>query len=458
MDKSSKKVWIISLCLTCVFSLCFGYYLSYRVNEDEKTKLEIIQEIMENEWYYGIDDEDISSTLETKMILSMQDLNKDPYTKYLTSLGSLADSYKGIGVTINKYGEYYIISEVSSKTTIDAGIRVNDILVSINGISVKNMTLTDIQNTVSSRVDVSLGIVRDGNEVIPENVITINTMVQEYNPITVFTKEYNDSISYIKITEFNMDTASMMRAYLETLGSNYTDLIIDLRGNPGGYISSVQQVLDIFVRSNKVVMYTVDKHGNVSTVKTKDDNDYIFDEIYILIDNNSASGAEALAAAMAHHLNNVILYGDTTYGKGRAQKTYYFEDGTYFHYTYALWKTPADKTINHIGVSPSVGYEDVNDGISSVTLYDVEYKLYDYGEGVKSIQTILSKLGLYSGPIHSFMDEETVDALKEFQRVNGLVETGKSDRDTLSMFSKYLYDDKRAFEERQLEDVLALFD
>ena len=83
---------------------------------------------------------------------------------------------------------------------------------------------------------------------------------------------------------------------------------------------------------------------------------------------------------------------------------------------------------------------------------------YDYGEGVKSIQTILSKLGLYSGPIHSFMDEETVAALKEFQRVNGLVETGKSDRDTLSMFSKYLYDDKRAFEERQLEDVLALFD
>ena len=458
MDKSSKKIWIISLCLTCIFSLCFGYYLSYRVNEEEKTKLEIIQEIMENEWYYGIDDEDISSTLETKMILAMQDLTKDPHTKYLTSLGSLADTYKGIGVTIDKYGDYYIVSEVSSKTTIDAGVRVNDILVTVNGISVKNKSLADIQDIVSSRVDVSLGIIRDGDEIVPENIITINTMVKEYSPISVFTKEYNDSISYIKIAEFNADTASLMRSYLETLGSNYTDLVIDLRGNPGGYISSVQQVLDIFVRSNKVVMYTVDKHGSISTVKTKDDNDYIFDEIYVLIDRNSASGAEALAAAMDYHLNNVILYGETTYGKGSAQKTYHFEDGTYFHYTYALWKTPADKTINHIGVAPSVGYEDVNEGISSVTLYNKEYKLYDYGDGVGAIQTILNKLGLYSGPIHSFMDEETVEALKEFQKANSLLESGKTDDDTLSMFAKYLYDDKRIFEERQLEDVLALFD
>ena len=456
MNKSGKKIWIIALCLTSLFSICFGYYFSYRIHEGEKTKLEIIQDIMENEWYYGLDDEDISSTLELKMILSMQDLQKDPYTKYLTSLGSLSDSYTGIGVTINRYGNYYIISEVTSSVSVEAGVKVNDVLVSINGVSVENKSLTDIQNMIAQRSDVTLGVVRGGNEILPENTIAINTRVTSYNPITVFTKEYNDSVSYVQITEFNLDTADLIRDYFSTLDSKYNDLIIDLRGNPGGYISAVQEVLDIFVRSNKVVMYTVDKHGSVSTIKTKDDMDYIFDEIYVLIDNNSASGAEALAAAMDYHLNNVILYGNTTFGKGSAQKTYHFEDGTYFHYTYALWKTPFNETINHKGVNPHV--YDVNNGISSVSLYDGEFGLYDYGDGVKSIQTILTKTGYYTGTIHSFFDIETENALKAFQVAYNLDNTGIYDDETKGVFAKLIYDDEQTFKSNQIDDVLALFD
>ncbi len=453
MNKSEKKVWIIALCLTCLFSLCFGYYFSYRVNEKEKTKLEIIQEIMENEWYYGVEDEDISNTLENKMILSLQDPVKDPYTKYLTSLGSLADSYTGIGVTIHAYGDYYIISEISSKATIDAGVKVNDLLVSINGVDLKGKTIEDIQSMITNKSNVALGLVRDGS-LDPNNKFTINVPVKSYEPITVFTKEYENT-SYVQITEFNSDTAEYIRNYFETLNNELPlNLIIDLRGNPGGYISAVQQVLDIFVRANKVVMYTEDKHGSISTVKTIDDDDYLFEKIYVLIDNNSASGAEALAAAMDYHLNNVVLYGDTTFGKGSAQKTYHFEDGTYFHYTYAIWKTPANKTINHIGVVPSV--MDVNTGISSVDLYEEEYKLYDYGKGVKSLQIILSKLGLYTGPIHSFFDEETRDALIAFQTNNGLTPTGKYDAATLGFFAKLIYDDKLEFQNNQLETVLGL--
>jgi carboxyl-terminal processing protease len=430
--------------------------LSFRINEKEKTKLEIIQEIMENEWYYGIDDDNISSTLELKMILSMQDLSKDPHTKYLTSLGSLSDSYTGLGVTINKYGEYYIVSEVSSTSSVEAGIKKGDILVSVNGISVKNKTLKEVEELTAQRVDVALGIVRYGNEINSANTITINARNTTYNPITVFTREYNDNVAYIQITEFNLDTAQNIRNYFSSLDSKYDDLVIDLRGNPGGYISAVREVLDIFVRSNKVVMYTVDKHGSVTTVKTNDDMDYIFDDIYILIDDDSASGSEALAAAMNYHLPNVVLVGETTYGKGSAQKTYSFEDGTYFHYTYALWKTPANAEINHIGVAPEI--YDVNAGISSITLYDGNFKLYDYGEGVKSIQLFLSKLGYYSGEIHSFFDEETKSALMLFQKENGIDETGVFDNLTKGLFAKFSYDDEQTFKNEQLNRVLALMD
>jgi carboxyl-terminal processing protease len=457
MNGSSKKNYIIAMCLVCLFSLFFGYYISFRVNQKDKTKLEIIREIMENEWYYGIDEDDISTTLETKMILGMQDLEKDPYTKYLLSLGSLADSYRGIGVTINKYGEYYIISEVSSRVSVEAGIQVNDILVYVNGISVKGKTSEEIKEIIaSSGNSVRIGVVRDNLEISDENITYIETLVSQYNPITVFTKEYNDHIAYVKISEFNMDTAASIKNYFATIGNRYNDLVIDLRDNPGGYIESVRQVMDLFVTKNKVVMSTIDKNNNVTFIKTSDDIAYIFDEIYVLINGNSASGAEALAAAMDYHLNNVVLYGDTTYGKGSAQKTYYFEDGTYFHYTYALWRTPFNKTINHVGVKEEIS--DVNAGIGSLSLYDGEFELYDYGEHIKVIQEFLKKSGNYSGEVHGFVDEATIEAIKSFQTSQGLVVSGEYDDATIGVMAKMIYDDNYMFQKEQLDRVLALFD
>jgi len=456
MSESGKKKYIIAMCLVCFFSLFFGYYISYRVNEKEKTKLEIIREIMENEWYYGLDEEDISATLETKMILGMQDLEKDPYTKYLLALGSLADSYTGIGVTINKYGEYYIVSEVASRVSVEAGVRVNDVLVYVNGISVKGKTTEEIKEIITSGANVRLGVVRNNLEISDDNITYIDTRITSYNPITVFTKEYNDSVAYVKISEFNMDTASYIKSYFSSLDNNYNDLIIDLRDNPGGYIEAVRQVMDLFVTKDKVVMSTVDKHNNISVVKTSDDTAYIFDEIYVLINGNSASGAEALAAAMNYHLSNVTLYGEKTYGKGSAQKTYYFEDGTYFHYTYALWKTPFNKTINHIGVEAEVS--DSNNHIGSLSIYNGELDLYDYGEHIRLVQNTLKRLGNYNGEVHGFVDEATINAIRDFQTCNDLEVTGEYDDATIGELAKLIYDDNYNFQVEQLNRVLALFD
>lgn len=448
--KDIKKNWIISIILVLIFSFFTGYYISYRINEKEKSKLEIIQDIMENEWYYGIDDEDIASTLEEKMILGMLDMNRDPYTRYLTSLGALADSYTGIGVSVVKYGEYFVISEVSSKKAMEDGILVGDVLIKINDISLKDKSLQELNNLLPSGGNVSLTVIRNSQEII------INTGISTYDPLTVFTKQYGH-VAYVKISEFNYDTSAYIDNYFATLNPICTDLILDLRGNPGGYISSVREVLDLFVSSNKVVMSTVEKNGKVTMVKTVDDKLYVFNEIVVLIDSMSASGAEALAAALNYHLNDIVtLYGTTTYGKGSAQKTYHFNDGTYFHYTYALWNTPFGNTINHIGVSPEV--ESVNTGISSIDIYDKELKLYDYGEEVLSIQKFLKKLGYYSGELHSFMDEDLVDAIRDFQSSapasENLTSTGEIDEKTLGYISKLIYDDKISYLNNELQTVL----
>ena len=110
-----------------------------------------------------------------------------------------------------------------------------------------------------------------------------------------------------------------------------------------------------------------------------------------MIDEKSASGAEALAAALNYHLDEIVtLYGNTTYGKGSAQKTYYFDDGTYFHYTYALWYTPAGVTVNYTGVDPEI--YDVNIGVSSIRFDGIELGLYDYGSHVLGVQILLKRI------------------------------------------------------------------
>lgn len=447
MKKSLNKTILLSVCISFFFAFFFGYYISYRINENQKSKVDIIRKIMEDEWYYGIDEDDIEEFIETKMILGMIDLNKDPYTRYLTSLGTLADSFTGIGVSISIYGEYFIIEEVNSEHAIQAGIKEGDILTKIDDIDLKNKTLDEVNQLISNKNRISLTVLRNNNE------IGLYVDVKEYEPITVFTKEYNNGVAYLKISEFNLDTASKIDNYFSSFTKEYTNLVIDLRGNPGGYISSVNDVLDLFVQSNKISMITKDKNGNETVIKTSDDHSYFFKKIVILIDENSASGAEALAAAMNYHLDDIVtLYGNTTYGKGSAQKTYYFSDGTYFHYTYALWQTPAGYTINHKGVEPEIVSK--NEGISSLEIYNKELELYDYGDEVLSIQKFLQLEGYYSGVLHSFLDEETKDAIIAFQSANNLSQTGKIDSATIRYIAKLIYDDKIDYLNNELETVL----
>lgn len=446
--KKDNKAWIISIILVLIFSFFIGYYFCYRINEKEKTKLDIIKEIMEEEWYYEKEDEDFKETLETRMILGMLDMNKDPFTRYLTSLGTLADSFKGIGIGVSIYGKYFIVDEVNSFHAKEDGIKIGDILTKVNDIDIANKSLEDLNKIIADCGEsISLAIIRDNQPIV------INTSVIEYEPLTVFTKEY-ENVSYVKISEFNMDTAADLEDYFSTLSTNYDNLVIDLRGNPGGYIVSVRDVLDLFVPSDRVVMTTIDKKGNRTVIKTSNDDFYIFDKIIVMIDDDSASGAEALAAALDYHLDDIVtLYGDTTYGKGSAQTTYTFNDGTYFHYTYALWYTPEGKTINKIGVVPEVF--DINEGISSIDFSGVEVGLYDYGEDVSCIQNILKHLG-YDVTVHSFVDEKMVEAIKEYQQDYNLSVTGNVDTQTIRHMIKLIYDDKQEHLNNQLNEVLGV--
>lgn len=443
-DKLKKT--LITICIVCcVFAFSIGFYLSYVFNHSQesknRTKFDAIYDLLRNEWYYGKEDENIDDTLLDKAIYGMLDTEKDPFTRYLTSLGSLATSYEGLGITISQYKEYFIVTEVVNRANMDGenGIKIGDILKSIDGNSLEGKDNEFIKTLINGKNSVSITLERQGIEK------TITGYINTYSPVTVFKDfSYSDDLAYIKITEFGLKTGEELEKYLkDAKNANYDKVILDLRDNPGGYISSVVDCADLFLGRGKIVLTTKDKDDNSYSYKTNTKDKYDFDKIIILINNGSASGAEALSAALNENLDSIVeLVGVTTYGKGSAQKTVYFTDGTYFHYTYALWFTPEGNKINKIGVSPEVVYE--GSGMHLSNFNGVKLKENEYGENVKDLQNILKKMGYYDGEITGFFSENLKSSLIEYQKDLGISQTGELDSLTIRYILAKIYDDKVA--------------
>ena len=169
-------------------------------------------------------------------------------------------------------------------------------------------------------------------------------------------------------------------------------------------------------------------------------------KITVLINNNSASGAEALAAALNENMNDLVeLVGVTTYGKGSAQKMVYFTDGTYFNYTYALWYTPNDNSIHKTGVSPETVY--TGSGIHLLNFNKVTLEKTNYGEDVYNLQVIMKEMGYYNGELTSYYDETLETAVKSFQidcEFEENNQTGKLDDLTIRYLLRERYKDQES--------------
>jgi carboxyl-terminal processing protease len=438
--KKQKKVYIIICLIVTFLAFSIGFYASYAFNNSNnngyKGKLDTIYSILKDEWYYGIDDENIEKTLIDRAIYGMVDENKDPFTRYLTSLGSLATSYEGLGITISEYKEYFVVSDVVSKINIDAGFKKGDIIKSIDNVSLENKSIDDIKTLIENKDSVDILVERGGVDVSLIGYITT------YSPVTVFKDFSSEEMALVRISEFSADTADYLEMYLkEAKQEGYNKLILDLRDNPGGYINSVVRCADLFMGKGKIVLTTKDKHGNSYSYKTTKEGKYDFSKIVVLINNGSASGAEALSAALNENMGDIVeLMGVTTYGKGSAQKTIHFTDGTYFHYTYALWFTPNDKSINKTGVEPESVY--TGSGIHLLNFSKVNLKKKDYGVNVYNLQVVMNSLGYYDGEFTSYFDEQLEMSVKKYQADNSLEQTGELDNLTIRYILAKYYDDQ----------------
>ena len=356
---------ILLLIISCVFGVVMGCILTYsksfdmvNVTKDEAELLAAYEKIRDN-YYEDLSEDNLVGSAIDGMINSLE----DPYSYYLNESDTssfnqrLNGTYIGIGVTIlhDDNNENQVVEIVDGSPAKKAGLKVGDIFLSIDGNNVRNLSKPEVSSFMRGSVGDkhSFVLLRDGNEV------KVNVVLGEVILSSVSSKIIegnNKNVGYINISTFAANTYTQFNKNLKSLEKEKIDsFIVDVRGNPGGHLSQVQDILSLFF-DKKTVLYRIENKGKVEKVyaTTKDKRKY---DVVVLIDSESASASEILASCFKENYKNATIIGTTSYGKGTVQKTYELSNGSSLKYTAEKWLTSKGKWINGIGVEPDIKVE-----------------------------------------------------------------------------------------------------
>lgn len=325
------------------------------VRTNKNSKFESLYEtydVIKDEYYKDIDDETLINGAIKGMMESLEDdhsvfFNQEEKKSFEDELSG---TYYGIGAEIKQVNEDEVmINKVFDDSPAEkAGLKSGDIFVSIDGNSTKGMTVTDIASTLKSETKDTATIVikRDGEEK------TIKVQKDNVNLLSVSSEMLDDNIGYVAVSIFGENTYTQFTNALNSLEKQgMKSLIIDLRGNSGGYLTTVTNMISEFV-DKKTVIYQMKTRDGI-TKYTADNNKTKNYKVIILVDQDSASASEIMASAMKEQYK-ATLVGTTTYGKGTVQSTLDLSNGTLIKYTIEEWLTSNGDSINKVGVKPDV--------------------------------------------------------------------------------------------------------
>ncbi len=381
LKKTKFELWeviAITLFSSLVMSFCTGY-LVYKsscgkvtsVNGDEYlAELYKAYDEIKSNYYSSVD----LGSLVDAGIKGMFSYLGDPYTTYLDKdqTDNLTDSLRGtqhgIGVLINLSDEEkkIIISKVYDNTPAkEAGLVSGDEIVKVNDKLVsESENLKDITALIKSSDEVRLVIQRDG----VDKEYTLKTS-DFYNPSVeenIIEGANGDKIGYLQISKFNETAYEQFNQKLNKIeATGINSLIIDLRGNTGGFLSAATKISELFLKKGEVIYSLNEQSGTKVTYdETEESRNY---KVFVLVNESSASASEILAAALQDSYG-AILVGTTTYGKGKVQKTNKMNDGTMYKYTSAKWLTPKGECIDGVGLKPDIEISNGNELLKDLVL------------------------------------------------------------------------------------------
>lgn len=368
----------------------------------------------------------------------------DPYTTYLDPEElkqfeeSLSSSFEGIGTEVTMIGgKLTVVSPIKGSPAEKAGIRPNDQILSVNGESLEGLSLQEAVKKIRGPkgTKVVLEIVRSGMS----EPITI-TVVRDTIPLeSVHSKLYDVQgvkLGWIEITSFAENTAQRFFEEMKRLDrEGARGFVIDVRGNPGGYLEAVTGILEELVPREGILYQVEDRNGERQVYRSKLKGDGR--PLVVLIDEGSASASEILAAALKGAGYPVV--GTPSFGKGTVQVTRDLTGGGSIKLTVAKWLAPDGTWIHKKGVQPTVAVKQPDYFHLPPLTVEAPLRRDMNDQAVAVLQKMLNALGLPVDRTDGYFDASTEAQVRAFQQQEGLPVTGVVDGATGARLSERLY-------------------
>lgn len=317
-------------------------------------KIEYLEKLIDQEYLGEVDNDEMAEGVYAGLVYGLGDVYSRYYTadEYAQETASTDGAYAGIGVSIqkNKNGGVQIAECYEGGPGAEAGLQTGDVITAINDTDVTDMELSDVVSLIRENKDktIVLTVFRENEEKSRE----ISVDVTDVELPSVFGEMLDKKTGYIQITQFTGVTPQQYKdMFAELKDKGMERLVIDLRDNPGGLLTSVCDILREILPEGLIV-YTEDKDGNREE-ETCDGKNKLNMPLAVLVNENSASASEIFAGAVQDHGVGTIV-GTTTYGKGVVQELRQLSDGSAVKLTVSNYYTPNGNSINKVGIKPDV--------------------------------------------------------------------------------------------------------
>lgn len=394
--KINKQILITAIASSCTSAVVFtliGLAIGYGVFSPNKEENKLIEEykLLKEDWLYGDENTNYTDLASEGLVSKISSKENDKYTFYTSTYQGqgLSTSGFGFGVNFRPYDGNILIYNLENGTAKKAGVNVGTVFCALQIDNGEKYIFKDHSfNEISTYI--SNGNVNSNYVFFKEDNSTISLKKEKYavNSTCILEKptDENNNLMIVKINDFLGEISKDVKQYLLSF-SNTKNIIFDLRGNGGGYVSEAENLSKLFVNPNTLIDRLVDKNNKTShDCYQKNKPEFTFNKIAVILDSNSASATETFALTM-RTLPNCTLYGFNSYGKGIAQSFKQFSDGSVVRYTSNYVYGPKrnnDEKIYKLSTNDSICIH--NQGITPDVKYTSDYQflygVYDYTQSI----------------------------------------------------------------------------
>ena len=312
----------------------------------------LMQTVMAIESHY-VDDISLDEIYETAIPKILSEL--DPHSEYIPAKDfsavneSLDGEFDGIGLVFNAATDTIVVLNVIPQGPCDkAGVRAGDRVLRIDTRDVAGQNIPQDSMMKLMRgprgSQVRLSLQRQGIDNLVDVDIT-RAPIEIHSIETAFILDKSDNIGYIRLSQFSRTSYSeLLKAIIKLRNQGMESLIVDLRGNSGGFLDQAILIANEFLPANKLIVYTEDRYGNQMREYSRGTGTSTSLPLVILVDETSASSSEILAGAIQDNDRGLVI-GRRTFGKGLVQAQIPFMDGSAMRLTVARYYTPTGRSI-----------------------------------------------------------------------------------------------------------------